>query len=191
MSASIDIVEIVEDCLGVRGNEMYFGEPVTQRAHALQCARLAEQSGANDALVVAALLHDIGHLVHDLGESIADDGIDARHEEFGQRWLSRYFGLEVTEPVRLHVAAKRYLCGCDRAYEASLSEASRQSLALQGGPLSPRERTDFAELPFARDAVRLRRWDDQAKRPGVPVPELAHYVRRLREAARLIGHDEA
>ncbi len=162
---------------------MYFGEPVTQLAHALQCAWLAERAGASDALVVAALLHDVGHLVHGLDEDVADNGIDARHEQAGQRWLAQFFGLEVTEPVRLHVEAKRYLCGADAQYAASLSPASRQSLALQGGPLAGNELIAFAEQPFAREAVLLRRWDDRAKTPGRQVPGLAHYGPRLRAVA--------
>jgi [1-hydroxy-2-(trimethylamino)ethyl]phosphonate dioxygenase len=142
-------------------------------------------------LVVAALLHDIGHLIHGLGEDIAYSGSDAKHEEAGQQWLARYFGPDVTEPVRLHVDAKRYLCGCESRYEASLSPASRQSLALQGGPMNDAQRREFAEQPFARDAVRLRRWDDRAKTPGLEVPELGNYVTRLRSAARHAGSDHA
>jgi gamma-butyrobetaine dioxygenase len=106
---------------------------------------------------------------------VADQGTDARHECAGQAWLAQYFGLEVTEPVRLHVDAKRYLCGRDPSYEGSLSPASRQSLALQGGPFARRDLGAFATQPFAMDAVRLRRWDDGAKRPGRLVPGLEHY----------------
>jgi predicted HD phosphohydrolase len=110
MEQPTDIVIAIEELFERRGAAMYFGEPVTQLAHALQCAWLAERAGASDALVVAALLHDVGHLVHGLDEDVADNGIDARHEQAGQRWLAQFFGLEVTEPVRLHVEAKRYIC---------------------------------------------------------------------------------
>ena len=139
---------------------MYFGEPVTQKEHALQCGWLAEREGAAAALVVAALLHDVGHLLSSESEDAADRGIDQLHQDAGQRWLSQFFGPDVTEPVRLHVDAKRYLCATDPDYYAALSEASRQSLRLQGGPLRSSDLSAFAEQPFAMDAVRLRRWDD-------------------------------
>ena len=116
-----------------RGDEAYFGEPVSQKDHALQAAHRAEQEGAPASLVAAALLHDVGHLVHDLPEDIADRGLDGCHESAGEAWLARHFPPEVTEPVRLHVAAKRYLCKTDSQYLAQLSPASVQSLALQGG----------------------------------------------------------
>src|SRR5262249_50966907 len=130
-----DVADTVADFFARSGGELYLGEPVTQREHALQCASLAERSGAPQALVIAALLHDLGHLLHTRPESPADGGVDGLHEVVGQRWLSRFFGPEVTEPVRLHVDAKRYLCATDPEYLNALSPASRQSLALQGGPL--------------------------------------------------------
>jgi [1-hydroxy-2-(trimethylamino)ethyl]phosphonate dioxygenase len=173
------IFDSVAALLEQRGGSAYFGEPVTQREHALQCAWLAEQEGAGDALVIAALLHDVGHLLHGLPEDVAEAGTDAQHEDAGELWLARFFGPEVTEPVRLHVAAKRYLCAVDPDYAASLSEASKQSLALQGGPLAGHAIAAFADLPYAHDAIRLRRWDDRAKAPGLVTPELTHYARRL------------
>jgi phosphonate degradation associated HDIG domain protein len=167
-----------------RGDEAYFGEPVSQTEHALQAAYQAEQEGAPDALIVAALLHDIGHLVHGQGEDVADRGIDAGHERVGEAWLARYFGPEVVEPVRLHVAAKRYLCAVDPEYRAQLSPASVQSLSLQGGPLSDRLVQEFERQPYYREAVRLRRWDDMAKVPGLEVPGLEHYHEKLQAVAR-------
>ena len=137
-----------------------------------------------ELLYVAALLHDIGHLLHQLPEDIADRGIDGQHEKIGEAWLARHFGPEVTEPVRLHVAAKRYLCAADAAYRAQLSPASRQSLALQGGPFSEAEVQEFERHPFYREAVRLRRWDDAAKIPGLAVPGLEHYRLRLEGAVK-------
>jgi len=169
-----------------RGDEAYFGEPVSQTEHALQAAHQAEQEGAPDALVVAALLHDIGHLVHGLDERIADRGMDGHHEAVGEAWLSRHFGPEVAEPVRLHVAAKRYLCAVDPAYRNQLSPASVQSLALQGGPLSERLVQEFERNPHCRAAIRLRRWDDMAKVPGLAVPGLEHYRSRV-EAALVVS----
>ncbi len=167
-----------------QGDEAYFGEPVSQTEHALQAAYEAEQEGAPDLLVVAALLHDVGHLLHGEAENIADRGVDARHEEVGEAWLSRSFGPEVAEPVGLHVPAKRYLCAVDPAYAEQLSPASVQSLALQGGPMSEEEVRAFEQHPCSRAAVRLRRWDDMAKVPGLEVPGLAHYRARLETAVK-------
>lgn len=157
------------------GAEAYFGEPVTQLEHALQSAALALRDEASDTLVVAALLHDIGHLVTGGSEDIADHGVDARHEDAGEHWLTEYFGPAVTAPIRMHVAAKRYLCAVEPGYAESLSAASQTSLALQGGAMTADEVQQFANAPWASDAVRLRRWDDAAKVPGLSVPALAHY----------------
>ena len=129
----------------------------------------------SDTLVVAALLHDIGHLLHGLPEHIADKGIDGRHEAVGEAWLVPQAGPAVTEPLRLHVAAKRYLCAVDSDYMALLSPASIKSLRLQGGPYTDDEVEAFEKNPHYQDAVRLRRWDDQAKVAGLDVPDLAHY----------------
>ena len=157
------------------GAEQYFGEPVTQLVHALQTAALAVAAGATDALVVAALLHDIGHLMAVDVEAIPELEVDGAHEEIGYRCLQEYFGPDVTEPVRLHVAAKRYLCATQTGYEAALSPASQQSLQLQGGPMTAEEIDAFERTPWAMDAAKLRRWDDGAKTPGLQVPGLAAY----------------
>lgn len=161
------------------GATAYVGEAVTQLDHALQAAALAERAGASDALVVAALLHDIGHLVVGGAEDIADHGIDTLHEDAGHQLLAPAFGPEVTEPIRLHVTAKRYLCAIEPGYAASLSPASRESLALQGGVMTAEEARAFARGPWTADAVRLRRWDDAAKVPGLDVPGLSHYRARI------------
>jgi [1-hydroxy-2-(trimethylamino)ethyl]phosphonate dioxygenase len=174
------IIEIFE----AKGGAAYFGEPVSQLEHALQAAYHAERAEAPGWLVVAALLHDIGHLLHDMPEHVADQGIDARHEDIGRAWLAQYFGPEVTAPVRMHVEAKRYLCATDGEYLRLLSPASLQSLELQGGPFTEAEAWEFEQRPFAREAVRLRHWDDLAKVPGMLVPGLAHY-RAAIEAAQL------
>jgi [1-hydroxy-2-(trimethylamino)ethyl]phosphonate dioxygenase len=165
-----------------RGNDAYFGEDVSQEEHALQAAWLAEKSQAPPALVVAALLHDVGHLIHGLPEDIADQGIDGLHQAAGAAWLAKHFGPEVTEPVRLHVDAKRYLCHADATYRALLSASSQQSLALQGGPCSEEEAKTLAANPYFKGAVMLRRWDDAAKVPGLEVPKLDHY-RKLIDSA--------
>src|SRR5471032_2143591 len=121
------------------GGDGYFGEKVTQAEHALQSAALAEAEQASPALIVAALLHDVGHLIHTGGEDIAERGIDARHEAIGATYLARHFGPAVVEPVRLHVPAKRYLCAIDKTYWQDLSPASKRSLELQGGAFTPDE----------------------------------------------------
>jgi phosphonate degradation associated HDIG domain protein len=158
-----------------KGNGAYFGEAVTETEHALQCAHLAEQSGAAPELIAAALLHDVGHLLHSLPEDIAERGIDGRHEEEGAAWLKRSFGPAVVDPIHLHVAAKRYLCTVEPDYYAGLSAASQHSLRLQGGPMSPEEVCRFEQEPWFRSAVAVRRWDDAAKVPGLVVPGLDHY----------------
>jgi phosphonate degradation associated HDIG domain protein len=171
MSTLAEIFSLFEQ----RGSAAYFGEPVSQLEHALQTAYLAEQSAAPPDLIVAALLHDIGHLLHGLPEEIAEQGIDARHELIGAAWLARRFGPEVCQPVKLHVAAKRYLCLVEPDYAVRLSAASVQSLALQGGPFNPDEVQAFERQVHWRAAVQLRRWDEAAKLAGLAVPPLEHY----------------
>ena len=165
-----------------KGQGAYFGEEVTETEHALQCAHLAEQSGAGDELVAAALLHDVGHLLHGLSEDIAALGRDGRHEAGGASWLAAHFGPDVVDPVRLHVAAKRYLCAVEQDYHTWLSPASRLSLGLQGGPLAANEVRRFEQEPWFRSAIAVRRWDDAAKVPGLAVPGLEHYRTHLEAA---------
>ncbi len=149
------IVRIVEELFDQAGGEQYFGEEVTQRDHALQCAFLASEAGAQPPMVVAALLHDVGHLLLGVPQAAQDDGTVGHHESVGCLWLAQYFGQEVVEPVRLHVEAKRYLCTVDPDYLQALSDASAQTLALQGGEMSDEEVTVFERRPFGRNAVRL------------------------------------
>jgi [1-hydroxy-2-(trimethylamino)ethyl]phosphonate dioxygenase len=183
---SIVVDEIIE-LFTKRGGDAYFGEPVTQLEHALQTASQAEQEGASDALIAAALLHDVGHLTHKLPEDVADRGIDGRHELVGAVWLARYFPPAVTEPIRLHVAAKRYLCAVDAEYKRLLSAASVKSLALQGGPMSDDEVREFEASAYAREGVRLRRWDDLAKLVGLKSPGLPQYQSLLEKLSRKIA----
>jgi gamma-butyrobetaine dioxygenase len=180
----MNIVDRIFALFRDRGQGAYFGEAVTELEHALQCAHLAQTAGATSALVAAALLHDVGHLLHGLPEDSAEQGIDARHEEGGAAWLARWFGPAVVGPVRLHVAAKRYLCAVEPDYHAELSAPSRLSLALLGGAFTPDEVQWFEQEPWSRSAVAVRRWDDTAKVPGLAVPGLEHYRRHL-EAALL------
>ena len=165
--------EILE--LYARKGGASYGEGVSMTEHGLQAALLAEQEGQGPSLIVAALLHDIGHLLHDLPEDIADKGIDTQHESLASAWLSQYFPKEVSEPVRLHVAAKRFLCANVPGYFTALSPASVQSLELQGGQMTDDESKSFKAEPFMGQALRLRRWDDQAKVAGLKTPDMAHY----------------
>lgn len=158
-----------------QGEAQYLGEQVSMTEHMLQSAAAAERDGGPPRLVAAALLHDYGHFVHDLPEDAADHGIDTRHEEVAFAFLERHFGRAVAEPIRLHVAAKRYLCAVEPSYLDELSPASVHSLELQGGPFGAEEVTAFEASPYAEDAVRLRRFDDVGKVPGLDVPGLEHY----------------
>jgi len=166
------------------GAAAYLGEPVSQATHMLQAAALAEQDQAAKALVAAALLHDVGHFAGALNGHDLMRGTDTRHEENGAAWLAQWFGEEVTEPVRLHVAAKRYLCAVEPGYAASLSPASVSSLRVQGGPMRRAELAKFEANRYAAAAIRVRRWDDAAKDPQARVPELDHYTMVLRALAR-------
>ena len=159
-----------------RGGALYSGEPVTQTEHALQTAWRAEQAGADDELITAALLHDIGHLLQDLGETPTARGIDDLHQFSALPFLRGLFGARVLDAIRWHVDAKRYLCATRPEYQAALSPDSQRSLALQGGVFSADEAQAFIARPHAEDAVRLRLWDDQAKIEGLPTPDLAHYL---------------
>jgi phosphonate degradation associated HDIG domain protein len=170
------VIDELVELYQTSGSRSYFGEPVTVTEHSLQAAALAEKSGANDLMIAAALLHDIGHLLHGLPEAVAGDGIDAMHEIVGGKWLSSRFSPDLGMIVSLHVAAKRFLCYWDEAYMASLSDASLQSLELQGGAMSATEASQFQLLPHWSDAVQLRRWDDQAKVRGQHTRSFESYI---------------
>ena len=176
-------VEQIIKLFAERGDSQYGGEAVTQRQHALQCAALAVQAHASPALVTAALLHDIGHLVHALPDDAPDQGVDDAHEELGYRYLRQIFDESVTEPVRLHVPAKCYLCAVNSYYHAQLSEPSIVSLKLQGGPMSETEVAEFRAGSFAEDAVSLRRWDDLAKVADLATPAIEDFEKYLQAAA--------
>ncbi len=166
-----DIIRLYDE----RGEAWYGGEAVTQRQHALQGAWLAERDGAADSLVVACLLHDLGHLVHDLGEDAADRGLDDAHEMLAVKELAHLFPPSVLTPIRLHVTAKRFLCTGEPGYFDGLSTASRRSLELQGGPLSESQCAAFKSVSWADDAIQLRRYDDEAKSPDAKTPDLEHF----------------
>ena len=163
---------------------MEYGERVTIVAHSLQTAVFAERDGANDLMIAAAFLHDYGHFIHDLGEDIAEKGIDAIHEELGAEALQAYFVPEVIEPMRLHVAAKRYLVATDAEYVKNVSPASMLSLQVQGGPFNEEEVREFEANPHFERAVQLRLYDEAGKIPDMEVPEFEHYRPFLEKALR-------
>ena len=176
----------IEPLFAAKGDRMYAGEPVTQLQHALQSAQLAEQSGADAAMIIAALLHDLGHMVNDQGETPTLRGIDDRHEYVALPFLRGLFNDAVLQPIRLHVDAKRYLCARGHVatdgpvngaqYWANLSADSKRSLELQGGIFTDTEAQRFISQPYAAGAVNVRLWDDAAKIEGAQTPPLSHYL---------------
>lgn len=179
------IVPFIADILTRRGADSYLGEAVTMQQHMLQCAHLAELEGASDELVAAALLHDIGHYLGEFGEDYIAQGVDDLHEEAGAKVLAGFFPPLVVECVRLHVAAKRYLCATDPGYFSRLSPASVATLALQGGPMAADEVADFERNPFFREAIRVRRWDEAGKAADAVTPAFAHFAPVLARVAEM------
>jgi phosphonate degradation associated HDIG domain protein len=177
----------IEQLFARKGGEQYTGEPVTQLEHALQTAWLAEQAGASDALVTAALLHDLGHLLHDLGDTPTAQGIDDLHQYRALPFLRGLFSSqqadEVLGAIAQHVDAKRYLCAMRPGYFEALSDDSNRSLVLQGGIFSAQQAAHFIAQPGAAGAVRLRIWDDLAKTAGLTTPPLTHFLARARRCA--------
>jgi phosphonate degradation associated HDIG domain protein len=179
MSVSTEILALFQK----RGAGAYFGESVSITEHSLQAAHFAQAAGAPPALIIAALLHDIGHLLDDVPNDIADWTADAHHELIGGHWLAKRFRPEVSEPVRLHVPAKRFLLATDVKYFAKLSPASVVTLKLQGGPMQAYEVAKFETERFYKDAVRVRQWDDQGKVAGLKTADLGDYRTLIDEVA--------
>jgi phosphonate degradation associated HDIG domain protein len=173
----------VTDLFETWGNDPY-NETVSQVAHAEQCAGLARAAGAEDHIVVAALLHDIGHLLllAQTGGSAQLDS-DDEHEATGARCATWLFGPRVAGPIALHVAAKRYLCAVEPQYFDILSPASVASLRMQGGPMSSGDVARFRRLPHFAEAVALRRWDDEAKVRGLAVAPFVEYIPTMERLA--------
>jgi phosphonate degradation associated HDIG domain protein len=159
-----------------RATRRYGLSDINQLQHALQSADHAEKDGCTPATVLACLLHDVGHMIHDLGEDPASRGVDDVHEELGAQWLAERFGPDVSEPVRLHVAAKRYLCSTESDYFGKLAPDSVRSLELQGGLMSAGEIEEFRRNPHWQEAVRLRRYDEMAKDPRASTPDFDHFL---------------
>lgn len=174
-------LKLIQTLFEDRGKSWYAGEEVTQLEHALQAATFAEQENAPPALIAAALLHDVGHLLHEQGEDCAEDGVNDLHEALAVKWLRQWFGSEVCDPIQLHVAAKRYRCAVDPDYLKRLSSASLRSLELQGGPFSETQAEAFRKHPRFEAALRLRTWDEAAKNPGLKTPPLEHFLPYLEE----------
>ncbi|WP_454816112.1 (R)-1-hydroxy-2-trimethylaminoethylphosphonate oxygenase [Labrys neptuniae] len=175
----LDTTTIVPFLAGIferRGAEEYLGEPVTMAEHMLQGAWFAEQDGASDELVAAALLHDVGHFTSEFGAYSPDDTEDKHHDDAGAEVLAPFFPPVITECVRLHVAAKRYLCATDPSYDAKLSPASRHTLSLQGGPMNKAEIAQFRSSPFYKEAVRVRLWDEAGKVAGLKTRSFGDYA---------------
>jgi len=166
-----------------KGHEQYSGEPVTQLEHALQTAKLAEDEGADHELVTAALLHDLGHLLHDLGATPTLHGVDDVHQFRAIPFLRGVFGERVLGAIQLHVDAKRFLCATRPEYHGALSEDSKRSLLLQGDVFSEAQAAAFLQQPGAERAVRVRLWDDRAKVEGLVTPPLTHFLERARRCA--------
>ena len=172
------ILTDIEQLFAEHGDEQYTGEPVTQLEHALQTAYLAENEGADDELVTAALLHDVGHLLHELGDTPSLRGVDDVHQYRALLFLRGLFSDNVLNVIKLHVDAKRFLCATRPQYHARLSEDSKRSLLLQGGTFDEATATDFIRQPGAERAVQLRLWDDAAKTANLATPTLTHFMQR-------------
>lgn len=169
-------IEDIEKLFLNEGNISYSGEGINQLEHALQCGQLAEQSGANAELITAAFLHDIGHLLNRKGETPTARGIDDQHQFVASHHLKALFNQNVVAPIHLHVLGKRALCAMEPSYYGVLSPDSKRSLALQGGALNASELEEFLAMPFADDAIMVRRWDDLAKTIGKATPTLQHFI---------------
>ena len=170
-----NIIDSILDMFAQRGAWEYMGEAVSMSQHMEQSAACAVADGAPDSLVIAALLHDIGHFVGDHPIEALENGIDNNHEEVGARYLEPCFPSSVTEPIRLHVAAKRYLCATDDGYQGRLSAASVNSLMVQGGPMNTAELEQFESGPHYKDAVKLRLYDDDGKVAGLTIKTVTGY----------------
>ncbi|WP_085904201.1 HD domain-containing protein [Kiloniella majae] len=171
-----NIVDFIGDIFHRRGADSYLGEDVTMSEHMLQGAQLAEKAGATDALIAAALLHDIGHYTNEFPDDALEKGINNHHDEAGAAVLEKFFPPVITECVRQHVAAKRYLCAKDEAYFSRLSDASIHTLNLQGGPMSEAEMQELEKNPHLKEIIQVRYWDDEGKDPAVTTPPYEYYA---------------
>ena len=184
-SMNENIIAHLLNLLKTKGSDLQYGnEDVTQLEHALQCAELTEQNNFPKEIITAALLHDIGHLLYD-GEDPVHEGKDGYHENLGADYLSEYFGEAVTLPIRAHVDSKRYLSAVEKEYYELLSEASKKSLEVQGGPFTKEEAEAFIKKPFMKQAVEIRRFDDQAKILNKKTPDLLHFKQYVEQSLKV------
>ena len=173
------IIDFIFDLFTRRGAEEYMGEPVSMAQHMEQSAACAVADNASDDLIVASLLHDIGHFVGDFPIDALENGVDNLHEIAGALFLESYFPASVTEPIRLHVAAKKYLCAVDQSYFKHLSAASIQSLDVQGGPMTGAEVSEFESNPYHQSAIKARLYDDDGKVAGLDIQPVSSYRKKL------------
>ncbi len=176
MEKYLEFHQTMTDLFKDHGGDLYGGEAITQEKHGLQCAQLAENESAPAYLIVSALLHDIGHLLHDQFEEAQARGEDRFHENLGSKFLAQWFGPQITDPIKLHVTSKKYLCATRPDYFATLSPASVHTLRIQGGPMSKEEVAAFEKHPGYKDAIRVRLWDDTGKDPDMQTRNLEHFL---------------
>ncbi|MFT7683438.1 HD domain-containing protein [Moritella dasanensis] len=172
----MDIIAFIKQQFEDNGHVAY-GENISMGEHMLQSAYYAEQKNSSDAIITAALLHDFGHLILELPEDIAEHGIDGYHEDVGAKFLAPYFPKQIIDGIALHVQAKRYLCAVKPKYHSQLSQASQDSLVVQGGAMNAQDISEFEQLPFYKDALQVRLFDDLGKDLALEHPDLAHYLR--------------
>ena len=153
---------------------LYIGEKVTMSEHMIQTAMIAEENNSSKSLICACLLHDYGHFILDDPDLLVSKELDGKHEEIGFDFLKKYFLPEVTEPIKLHVLAKRYLCR-NKSYYDHLSQASKVSLKLQGGVMNDEEEKKFTSLKFYKDAIKVREYDDSGKIPNIKIKSIDDY----------------
>ena len=182
--SSDNIIDFIFELFAQRGAEEYMGESVTMSQHMEQTAACAVADEASDSLVISALLHDIGHFVGDHPIDALEKGKDNYHDEVGASFLEPYFPASVTEPIRLHVAAKRYLCATDKSYHGRLSAASVNSLNVQGGPMNAQEVEQFESNLYYQDAVKARLYDDDGKVTGLSIKPVTHYRKTLQSLVK-------
>ncbi len=171
-----NIVAFIGDIFERRGGEEYLGEPVTMAEHMLQGAHFAEKAGEPEVIIVSALLHDIGHFTSEFGTFSMDDTEDKLHEEAGAKVLGSFFPTLVTDCVRHHVSAKRYLCATKPEYFKRLSKASVHSLNLQGGPMNEGEVKEFEKNPNLKEIVKVRYYDEAGKRSDLETQPYSYYA---------------
>ncbi|QUM75600.1 HD domain-containing protein [Moritella sp. 24] len=172
----MDIIQFIKQQFEENGHVAY-GEHISMGEHMLQSAYYAEQKKSNDAIITAALLHDFGHLILELPEDITANGIDGYHEDIGAKFLAPYFPKQIIDGIALHVQAKRYLCAIKPNYHGQLSQASQETLTVQGGPMNTQQVADFEQEPFYKDALQVRLFDDLGKHTELDHPDLDYYLR--------------